>query len=53
MGKAAYKARRRKIRRSGSRRDSAFDQALERVFRKYGNDLSAFYRDVQRKLKAT
>lgn len=25
-----------------------FDQAVERVYRTYGNDLSAFTRDVQR-----
>jgi hypothetical protein len=28
-----------------------FDQAVERVYRTYGNDLSAFARDVQRDMK--
>ena len=28
--------------------DKEFDEAVERVHRKYGSDLSAFVRDVQR-----
>jgi hypothetical protein len=28
--------------------DKKFDEAVERVHRKYGSDLSAFVRDVQR-----
>ena len=33
---------------STSTRDKEFDEAVERVYRKYGSDLSAFVRDFQR-----
>ena len=35
-------------RKPASTREREFNEAVERVYRKYGNDLSAFYRDVRR-----
>jgi len=34
--------------KSAQEREREFSEAVERVYRKYGNDLSAFLRDVQR-----
>jgi len=31
-------------------RDNEFKEAAERVYRHYGTDLSAFYRDIQKEL---
>jgi hypothetical protein len=31
--------------------DKEFDEAVERVYRKYGSDLPAFVRDVQRDIQ--
>jgi len=33
---------------SASTREQEFNEAVERVYRKYGNNLSAFYRDAQK-----
>jgi hypothetical protein len=35
-----------------SAREREFNEAVERVYRRYGNDLSAFYRDVRRAQRA-
>jgi hypothetical protein len=31
-------------------RDTELSEAVDRVYRKYGNDLSAFYRDVKKSI---
>jgi hypothetical protein len=36
-----------------SQREREFSEAVERVFRRYGTDLSAFARDVQRDMRKT
>jgi hypothetical protein len=35
-----------------SAREREFNEAVERVYRRYGSDLSAFYRDVRRAQRA-
>jgi hypothetical protein len=36
--------------KTANTRDTEFDEAVERIYRHYGSDLSAFYRDVQKEL---
>jgi hypothetical protein len=36
--------------KSTDTREKEFHEAVEKVYRKYGTDLPAFYRDVQREL---
>lgn len=35
---------------SVSTREKEFEEAVERVYRRYGNDLAAFHRDVQKEM---
>ena len=42
-----------KIHTTTQNQPDEFDQAVERVYRKYGNDLSAFMRDVRRDMEKT
>jgi len=35
---------------SRSTREKEFDEAVERVYRRYGTDLSGFHRDVQKEM---
>jgi hypothetical protein len=57
MRRAANKAQRqstyehRTRQTPASTREQEFNEALERVYRIYGTDLSAFFRDVQREQK--
>jgi hypothetical protein len=44
----ARSAARRRTATTKERREKEFHEAVERVYRKYGNDLSAFLRNVQR-----
>jgi hypothetical protein len=39
-----------KATKAAKTRDEEFREAAERVYRLYGSDLSAFYRDAQREL---
>jgi hypothetical protein len=37
--------------KSAQEREKEFSEAVERVYRRYGNNLSAFLRDVQREME--
>jgi len=37
--------------RTEARREKEFSEAVDRIYRRYGSDLSAFTRDVQKELQ--